>query len=666
MMEPTTASASASESAPPPAGWLNRLLVRWIGGPQSVNQGVLFRLLALFLPHRRRLVLANLLIILASFIGVFSLFAFLPILRVIFNEQPLETEPPPAAAVSPEHQLEDDLLTRLPLVGPLIERGRQRIDTLKQRLQAWEVQANAYLSRNKLEGILIIAGVLLLAALLSALLSYAASLIMARIEEETLGGLSERLYAHCIRQDLGFFHRNPTGQLMTRVYNDVMMLRQPMELLYSTTVREPVTMLFLLIFLLLINPTLTAIVLLMLPLAIIPTIILARRIRDISREEVMGDAFIMDQMQTSFSGIKLIKSFGSEDFEAQRFGRSNRTMFRRRFRRRMIKELASSTSDIITIIGVVAILVVGALLLFQFGIIGGGAEFMLYLLVLNRFYKPIKKLSALHVGMQRALMSAERIFDVLDTRPRVIDPPDPLPWPEDFDFIRLEDLGFSYGAKEEPLFRHLNLWIPRDRVTAFIGRNGSGKTTLAALLCRFYLPTEGRILIGSTPLDRIAEKELRRRIVMLTQETILFNLTVLENIAYGEDDIDLERAERAARLTRAHEFIEQLPDGYHTVVGERGGRLSGGQARLLTLARVIYRDPDILILDEPEAALDVKNQAVVAEVLREVTRGRTTILITHKLSSVLHVDKLVRVRRRSTRTIRGKERRTAEALENYI
>lgn len=299
--------------------------------------------------------------------------------------------------------------------------------------------------------------------------------------------------------------------------------------------------------------------------------------------------------------------------------------------------------------------------------ISGGAEFVIFILMLSRFYKPIKRLSMLHVGMQRALMSAERLFGILDTEPKILDPPNPLPWPIDWDFLRFNRVSFCYNPDkvENYIFRRLDLWIPRNKVTALIGRNGSGKTTLAALLCRFYLPTVGDILIGETPLQRIAERDLRKHLVLLSQETILFNLSIMENIAYGEQTIDEERAVAAARMTHAHDFIEQLPEGYQTMVGERGGRLSGGQARLLALARVIYRNPEILILDEPETTLDVKNQAMLADIMRNVTGGRTTILITHKLSSVINVDKIVRVNKKKTRTIREKKI-TSKLLEDYI
>ena len=685
--QPPTPSQAVEGASGRRGGPLQRLFLKWFGGDQAQDRGALLRLLGLFRPYRRQIIQANVLFVLGSFVGVCSLFMFLPILKVIFPQNPppaveqasaesmadsAERLPPPDArdrdsAQPSEKDIKGDLLGRIPLIGPLVTAGKARLEPMKANLKQKAQSFRTYLHANRFKGVLMIATLLLAAALLAATLTYAGNLLMARAENGTLQKLSQDIYDHCLGQDLAFFHKNTTGQLMTRIYNDVAMLRQPLQLLCSTIVREPFTMLFLLIFLFVINKTLTLIVLVLLPFGLIPTVVLARRIREISKQEVSGDAFIMDQMQTAFSGIKLVKSFGSERFESDRFSRSNESMFRRRFKRRMIKEMAGSTADMIVNVGVAGILILGALLMFELKVISGGAEFIVYLFALNRFYKPIKRLSVVHVGMQRALMSAERIFGIVDTQPRVIDPPDPLPWPEDWDFVRFEDVAFRYNPEQgdDHIFRHLNLWIPRNKVTAMIGRNGSGKSTLAALLCRFYVPTVGRIMIGPTPLDRISEKELRRRVVLLSQETILFNLSILENIAYGAETIDEPRAIEAARLTRVHDFVQSFPDGYQTLVGERGGRLSGGQARLLALARVLYRDPEILILDEPEAGLDVKNQAIFAEVFKNVARGRTTIMITHKLSSVLSVDKVVRVRRKKTRTIRDK-RLTSELLEEYI
>ena len=674
--------ASASDSIQP--GWFKSTFFRWLGTRTDEQRGTLLRLLALFKPCRGKIAVANVLIIVSSFVGVFSLIAFLPILKVLFPdetkskpkaESALVVEPwesgksHPAEKATGEGGLSEraSRFQKIPLIGPGLAKIQTKIEAVRANIKKHKEEFNQYILQNKFRGVSIIALALLLATLLGASMGYFANLLMAQVETQTFQRFSQELYDHCIRMDLSFFQRNSTGMLMTRIYNDVAMLRQLVQLLYTDTIREPVTMIFLLILLFSINAGLTLLVMVFLPLAVLPAIVLARRIREISRREVSQDGFVMDQMQTTFSGIKLVKSFGSEDHESRRFAGSNRMVFRRRYKRRMIKELTDSLSDMVTVVGMIVILMTGALMMFRLQWIRNGSEFVMYLIVLNRFYKPLKNLSGLHVSLQRALMSAERIFGILDAKPAITEPADPMPWPTQWNHVRFNDVSFKYANKpKDPwILEDLTLWIPRGKMTALIGRNGAGKSTIASLLCRFYLPLKGSITIGETPLDRIAEKDLRRRVIILSQETILFNATLRENIAYGVDTIDEERVLWAARMTHADDFIAHMPDGYDTVVGERGSRLSGGQRRLIALARVLYRDPEILILDEPEASLDVKHQALFYKVLNTVAQGRTTLLITHRPPTHLSVNKVVVIHERRTQRI-NREDISAESMEQIF
>lgn len=629
--------------------------------PDSKSQRrLLFRILGLLKPYRGQYLRACILTIFAGAIGVFTLAGFIPILNVLFDGESESIE-----IVEEQEREEERLAEReqrlaslesVPAIGSVLESGGQTYYRTRDRVRAWTSERKQtlyeYLIADKLKGICLLALLMLVATTASASLGAIANMKVARIQIDVLKQLSQKVYAHCLSMDVGFFDRHSTGTLMARTWQNVNALGEPLKIFY-TLIKALTSTLFLLIFLFYLNVQLTLIIIVLLPLAVLPSIAFGKKIRDLIRGEIHMDIGFLDLIHETFSGITLVKSFGAEEKEIARYEESSNFMSDRRFQIRRFKELSSSFSEVFTIFGVVAIVVFGALLMFRFNIIENGAQFIMYLLVLNRFYKPLNKLTGLNVQLQKPLVTAGYVFRLLDTQPVVKEPESPEAWPENWNELRFRNVEYRYRTAQglgPTILDKVNFTIPRNKTTAIVGRNGSGKTTIVSLLARFYRPAAGRIDVGTTRLDRLSSKDLRKRIAFLTQETVLFDMSVEENIAYGPEPIDVDRVRAAAQATHAAEFIEELPSGYQTPVGQRGGNLSSGQRQLIALTRILYRDPEILILDEPETSLDVKYRSVIAEAMREAAADRTTILITHHLPSMIPADRTITVRDHQTFT----------------
>jgi subfamily B ATP-binding cassette protein MsbA len=376
------------------------------------------------------------------------------------------------------------------------------------------------------------------------------------------------------------------------------------------------------------------------PLAFYPLVILGRHVRSSSETSLRRWRDISEILQETISGFRVVKAFGMETFEIARFRRAASRLFHVNMR---ITRATAFLPPLMEAVGGVAL--VGALFYGSWAIESGRlttGAFTSFLAALFAMYTPIKRLSRVNATLQNALAASTRIFEVLDTHLEVREAPGARVMPRMEGQIEYRDVGFQYAdAQGAAVLRRVSFAARAGEVVAIVGTSGAGKTTLMNLLPRFYDVTEGAILVDGVDIRELTLKSLREQIGLVTQETVLFNDTVRANIAYGHEDVDEARIEDAARAAFAHDFILDLPRRYDTVIGERGSRLSGGQRQRIAIARALLKDPPILILDEATSALDAQSERLVQQALSNLMKGRTTLVIAHRLTTVRNASRIL-------------------------
>jgi len=354
-------------------------------------------------------------------------------------------------------------------------------------------------------------------------------------------------------------------------------------------------------------------------------------------QESMGD--MASVLKEAFSGIRIVKAYGKEEVEGQRFENTNLSFRSTVQKSAQISAVASPLMELIGGIGIAVIVWYGGYLVITTSMKPGA--FFSFLAAMFMAYTPIKRLSNANQSIQNALAAAQRVFDVLDIENEQDKDIGKKSLPPISHSLEFRDVSFKYEGSEETALRNISLTIRVGEVVALVGSSGSGKSTLISLVPRFYRPTQGIILIDGQDIRQVARASLRRQIGIVSQETVLFDDTVRNNIAYGRPEANDEEVHQAAKAAFAWEFIERLPMGLETLVGENGVKLSGGQRQRLAIARAILRDPPILILDEATSSLDSESEKFVQEALSNLMKNRTTLVIAHRLSTVQHADRIV-------------------------
>ncbi len=448
--------------------------------------------------------------------------------------------------------------------------------------------------------------------------------------------LRVRLFNHLIRLSAGFFNRSQTGELMSRLMNDTGALQNVISQSAATMVKDPVTLLALLGYLLWQQPMLTLISLVVLPATIVPITIQSRRIRRASRGMQSEMADLGGTMSETFTGIRVIQAYNLEPTVVEHFRASSGKFVGHFMRAVRSSEIPGPLMEFAGSIGVSAIIVFIAL---KGGMKTTSGDFLKFILAMFSMYRPMKSLTRLHNSIEQARSASERVFELLATKSDIVEPVQAKLVHAAGAEIRFENLNFSFGEKR--VLQNINLTVQSGQMVALVGTSGSGKTTLTNLLLRFYDPQQGSVRIGDTDLREFATRDLRNQIAVVTQENILFNDTVRRNIELGRPGASQTDIEMAARQAHAYEFIMQKPEGFDTVVGEKGVSLSGGQRQRLAIARAVLKNAPILILDEATSALDTESERAVQSALDELMKGRTSFCIAHRLSTILHADMIV-------------------------
>jgi len=473
---------------------------------------------------------------------------------------------------------------------------------------------------------------------------YFSTYLMARIGQESVLKLRQDLYAHLLRQSADFYERHRTNYLVSRLVSSAAAIEAAVTNTLRDMLREGFTLIAFLAASFYFSWRLTAGSLVIAPVIGLLTAKFGRRLRNLSTETHEGNQRLVDTAQEGLANHPIVKAYRGEEREQGRFTRVARQIMRANLRTAKISGFAPPVIEVIGVVAVAVLLYFG-----QREITSGRmdtAQFLAFLFFLFSSYDPMRKLSRLQNALEIALAAARHVWEVLDERHELPEKPDADRLGPLRDRIELRNVSFSYANDEDRLvLRDVSLTVPAGQMIALVGESGGGKSTLTKLIMRSHDPTAGAVTWDGVDLRNSSLRSLREQIALVTQETVLFNETVRYNISYSRPEATDEEIERAARVAFAHDFISELPEGYDTVVGERGIFLSGGQRQRLAIARAVLADSSVLILDEATSALDAESERYVQQALANLTRGRTSVVIAHRLSTVRRADRIVVIER---------------------
>ena len=474
--------------------------------------------------------------------------------------------------------------------------------------------------------------------LLKGIFRYAQAYLMKYIGQRVIMDIRNRMYEQYQRLSLDYFTANQTGAMMSRITNDINSMQQTLPVAVDL-IRQPFTLIGLIAVAFYQEWRLTFFALLFMPLMAIPFVKFGKRLRRYSKkgQEKMGD--ISSILQETISGIRVTKAFGMEEHEVNRFREENKRFFRIRMKAVRLDEISGPLNEFLGALGMAFVIWYGGNQVFE-GHSDAGAFFS-FIAACALMYGPIKKLNGANATIQDSMAAAERVFDILDTEPSVREKEGALTIHDVREGVELKGVSFKYN--DDLVLKDIDLRVKVGEVVAIVGESGGGKSTLVSLIPRFYDVTDGIVTIDGIDIRDMTFSSLRRITGVVSQDTFLFNDTVRNNIAYlpERESIPFEEVVESAKAANANDFIVAMPEGYDTVIGERGVRLSGGQRQRLSIARALLKNPPILILDEATSSLDNESEYLVQEALNRLMKGRTTLVIAHRLSTVQHADRIV-------------------------
>jgi len=479
-----------------------------------------------------------------------------------------------------------------------------------------------------------IAGIIVAVYLVKGFATYFSSVTLTKIGNSLVARLQRQLYDAVLRQDIAFFQSHALGDIMVRISQNASAARSAIDLIVLSLGRDLFTLISLIAVMVVQNPTMSALSLVIAPIAIYGVTHLLRKVRTAARKEVVTSAQIITIVQESVQGIRVVKSFGLEDRLRAAFGRATANVEQLSNR---IATLGARSSPLMETLGGFAIAFV--VMFGGYQIVHHNADpgaFFSFITALLLAYEPAKRLARFNLDLEKSLVGVRMMYEVLDLVPELQSAPDAVEARFEAASVRFDRVDFAYG--EAPVLRGLSLTVPANSVVALVGPSGAGKSTVFSLVERFYDPTGGAVLINGTDVRRFTVDSLRRHIALVTQDTFLFDGTVAANIADGRPDATPAEIEAAARDANAYEFIMAMPGGFEARVGEGGGNLSGGQRQRIAIARAILRQAPILLLDEATSALDAQAERDIQEALGRLMTGRTTFVIAHRLATVRDAD----------------------------
>ncbi|WP_026967713.1 ABC transporter ATP-binding protein [Algoriphagus terrigena] len=481
--------------------------------------------------------------------------------------------------------------------------------------------------------------IIVISVFLSNLFTYLSGVVLAKVRATVIKGMRMDIFEKVGSLHIGYFSNERKGDLMSKMTNDVQEVENTIVQSLRVVFREPLTIILYFGVLFFMSVKLTLFTILIIPIsgAIIGGITRRLKKRAVQSQESLGR--IVNILDETLGGMRVIKAFNAERFISKKFDHEtdyyshvNVSMARK-------NELASPISQFLGVSVVAGILVYGGSLVLSGASDLGASDFITYIIIFTQVLNPAKEISRAVSSIQRGIASAERIFEVVNTKSEIVAPENPTPVTGFRESIEFKDLSFAY--EEKLVLRNINFKLQRGKTIALVGPSGGGKSTLADLVPRFYDPSAGAIQLDGTDIRDFSPSDFRSLMGIVTQESILFNDTVFNNIAFGIEDATETQVIEAAKIANAHGFISSLENGYQTSIGERGSKLSGGQRQRISIARAVLKNPPILILDEATSALDSESELLVQEALTKLMTNRTTLVIAHRLSTIQHADEIL-------------------------
>ena len=582
---------------------------------------IFFRILRYLRPYWRRLALSIVCTVFYSVFSGASIYLSIPLVETLFDQSSSQVQTPPRNSVVPNE-----------IVG-----GKQQLENLIKSL---------IFTGSKTESLFKICVVILIVFLLKNLFGYVQSYLMAYVEQGLMMDIRNELYRHLHNLSLSYFTNERTGNLISRITNDVNVVNGGVSASFVTLIREPLLVIVFLGIAFTLSWQLTLLSFIVFPFSLSIISSIGRRLYRESgvMQEKMAD--ITSVLQETISNVKVVKAFAMEDFEDKKFQKETKSYFRTMLTMTRVRNLATPVTEFLSIVAGVAIIWYGGKQVLVTGEMKA-AEFLGFLFAIFQVMPPIKELSNVTNRLQEFAAAGRRIFEILDTKPAIRNLPDALALSPLKKGIEFENVSFFYSNNDDDkspkteILSSISLRIKKGEVVAIVGPSGSGKTTLVDLIARFYDPVEGMITFDNIDIRQFILQSLRGQIGIVTQETILFNDTVRNNIAYGLTDFPDKKIREAARAANALSFIEAMPEGFESIIGDRGTKLSGGQRQRISIARTLLKNPPIMILDEATSALDSESEVLVQEAIERLMQNRTSLVIAHRLSTIRNADRII-------------------------
>ncbi|MCF6401546.1 ABC transporter ATP-binding protein/permease [Chitinophaga filiformis] len=573
-----------------------------------------FRLLSLSKPYHHYIPEYVVYVLLYTIFGLMNFTLLIPLMNALFNAG------------------EQEMVTHMPAFSFSIAYFK---DVFNYYLTSLLQQYHG----NKFPVLIYICVVLFVSIVLKNVFGYLSQKVLTRMRVNMLRKMRDQVFHQYTTQSMGFFHNERKGDLLSVLSGDVVEVENSVTTAMQTLLRDPLVIISTFIALFTLSKELTFFTLLFFPISGLILSTVSKKLKKQSNQGQLLLGKLLNITEETLSGVRIIKAFNGESFIKNRFHQDNLTYARTFKSMQDQREMASPVSEILGVLVVIVIMLYGGRLILLGDNSLTGSAFIAYLGFYFQILAPAKSIGTAFTALPRGIAAGERVLRIMDLPNNIVDKPDAKSLPSFEREISFDNVSFAY--KENPVLKNVQLKIAKGRMVALVGKSGAGKSTMADLIPRFYDVTSGSIRIDGQDIRDVKMHDLRALTGMVSQEAILFNDTVFNNIAFGQPDADREAVINAAKIANAHEFIVQLENGYDTSIGDRGMKLSGGQRQRLTIARAIFKNPPILILDEATSALDTESEKLVQDALDRLMENRTTIVIAHRLSTIQHADEIV-------------------------